>query len=145
MNYLSKMHNYFINNKLVILIFYFFSLIVFNSPIVGQSFNLGWTGEEIVSQNTFTDENNWVPGYQVNTGDTCYVTTDDSCVYLHWKFGSGKRYKYAQIFQVINPGVSLTNKDIIGIDIKGSSCDQNRNIKINPDYSWDFFYKNLTD
>jgi hypothetical protein len=100
------------------------------TAIIAQTLNLGWTGKEILPLNTFINKSNWICNFQHYTGDSAYVTTDDSCVYLHWKFGTGKRYKFAQCYQYLGTAVSLANKDIVGVDVKGSKCTLVRNINL---------------
>lgn len=97
------------------------------SYVFGQSFNLGWAGNEIVPQNKFTDVSKWVPAN--SSGESCYVTTDSVNVYLHWKFGTGNRAKWAICFQILDQPIVLSDSDIIGIDVKGSECNPARNVR----------------
>ncbi|NJK85717.1 MAG: hypothetical protein HC906_06885 [Bacteroidales bacterium] len=101
-----------------------------NLIIFAQSYDLGWKGKEIVPLSSFTDQNKWIPGYNQGSGDSIYITTNDSCIFLHWKFGPGKRNKYAQCFQVLDHTISLSNRNIIAIDVKGSEGYLNRDIQI---------------
>lgn len=94
----------------------------------GQTFNLGWTGNEIIPKSQFANVLNWNPAY--SQGETCFVTTDTSNVYLHWKFGTGNRAKWAICFQILDESIVLNDSDIIGIDVKGSSCKEYRNVRI---------------
>jgi hypothetical protein len=105
--------------------------------------SLGWEGSEIIPASEFFNKNNWTCNFDHNYSDTCYVTTDDTCVYLHWKFAKGARFKYAQCYQVLNPSISLSGKDVFSIDIKGSSCGVNNNIRLKfedgkhrPEFTW---------
>jgi len=100
------------------------------SIIYAQPTSLGWNGEYIIPLNEFTDSKNWVCNYQPATGDACYVNTDSASLNLHWIFSGGNRYKYAQCYQVLNPAVSLADVDIIALDVKGTDCDNHRDIKI---------------
>ena len=95
---------------------------------VAQTLNPGWTGKPPLPLSTFVNKNNWISNFQRNTGDTCYITTSDTCIYLHWKFGPSKRYKFAQCYQFVD--LSLKNQDIIGIDVKGTQSAQGRNVQI---------------
>jgi hypothetical protein len=116
-------------------------LLTISNIIAAQN---GWNGKALIPLHQFVDKANWTINFQRNTGDTSFVTTDDSCVYLHWKFGPGKRYKYAQCYQYLGTPISLLNKDIIGLDVKGSKCKPNRSFQIKfedgtnqTNYRWD--------
>jgi hypothetical protein len=95
-----------------------------------QPSGLGWSGSDLIPLNEFADSSNWNCNYQSSAGDTCHVTADSTSLNLHWKFSNGKRHKYAQCFQVLSPALSLSDADIIAIDVKGTHCQDNRNIKI---------------
>lgn len=94
----------------------------------GQSFSLGWSGNEIISKSLFTNTLKWNTGN--SSGENCYVTTDSINVYLHWKFGAGNRAKWAICFQILDQPFALSDSDIVGIDIKGSECNPARNVRI---------------
>lgn len=133
-----------ISRQKIILTFLTILLLSSQQVCFPQPVSLGWKGTELIPLNQFTTAGNWNPNFNHNTGDTCYVTTDDTCVYLHWKFGPGQRYKFTQIYQVVNPALSLSNKHIVGIDVKGSTCKSGRNVLIKFEdgthqayYSWD--------
>ena len=99
--------------------------------------SLGWTGTPVILLNDFTNPGKWNPNFNHNTGDTCYVTKDNSdasAICLHWKFNTGNTGKYAQMYYVFNNPVALSDKDIFGFDIKGQqindNCQHVLNIKI---------------
>ena len=99
--------------------------------------NLGWAGTPVILLNDFTNPDKWNPNFKHNTGDTCYVTKDNSdanSICLHWKFNIGSAGKYAQIYYVFDNPASLSDKDIFGFDIKGQKINDNchhvLNIKI---------------
>ncbi len=94
----------------------------------GQSYSLGWQGTDLIPPDQFSDVNRWYTGS--STGESCYVTTDTANVYLHWKFGSGKRNKWALCFQILNEPIALSDLNIIGVDVKGSPCSLSRHIRI---------------
>jgi len=103
-------------------------ILEFSEQISAQSFTLGWIGNEIIPRNQFTDALKWNTGN--SSGESCSVTTDTANLYLHWKFGSGNRAKYAICFQALNQPISLSDNEIIGIDVKGSVCNDVRHVKI---------------
>lgn len=123
MNHIIRI--YFLNYLAILTLL----LVKQQTPCFSQTSNPGWKGSEIISASNFVNPANWYCGYQNNTGDSSYVTTDDSCLYIHWKFGTGNRYRYAQVFQVLNPAISLENKSIFGFDIKGADKNIYRNFQ----------------
>jgi hypothetical protein len=129
MNHIKKSISFITRKKIVFVLIILF-LLSSKYVCVAQLVSLGWEGTEIIPLNLFSDKDNWICGFQNGTGDSSFVTSDDTCVYLHWKFGPGKRYKYAQAYQVVIPSFSLANKHIVGLDVMGSVCNNNRNIQI---------------
>jgi len=107
---------------------FLFITLQFSFCCASQSFNLGWTGNEIIPKSQFIDVLNWNPAY--SQGETCFVTTDTANVYLHWKFGTGNRAKWAICFQILDEAIELTDSEIVGIDVKGSVCNETRNVRI---------------
>lgn len=96
----------------------------------GQVDSLGWDGKEIIPLSLFTDSSRWTINSHTDLGDSIFVSTDDSCLYLHWKFGSGFRSKYAQCYLVIDTLINLSGYDIFGVDVKGQAGMDNRSVKI---------------
>lgn len=105
-----------------------FILFFFSIPVNAQTFELGWSGYDIIPKSRFTDASKWNPA--CSQGETCFITTDTANVYLHWKFGAGNRPKWAICFQVLDEAIELTDSEIIGIDVKGSACKETRNVRI---------------
>ncbi|NOU16226.1 MAG: T9SS type A sorting domain-containing protein [Bacteroidales bacterium] len=119
-------------------------LLVAKTITMAQSVDLGWKGSAMMPLNLFTDKDRWICNFNQGARDSGYITTNDTCVFLHWKFGSGKRDKFVQFYQVMSPTISLSDKDIFGFDVKGSKCDTRRNIQlkfedgtIQGTYKWD--------
>jgi len=82
--------------------------------------SLGWKGTPIIPVADFINTANWHANSSV--GDTCSLSrdsTDDRSIVLYWKFGTASGHKYAQIYYVFDEPVSLSDLDIVGIDIKG--------------------------
>jgi hypothetical protein len=87
---------------------------------------LGWSGTPIIPLSSYVNPNNWHTN--ASAGDNCYVSkdiTDITSLCLHWKFNPGTGHKYAQIYFVFNVPVSLSDKDIFGIDIRGQKVNDN--------------------
>ncbi len=93
-----------------------------------QSFNLGWQGNDIISKNTFLDQSGWIVGS--SSGESVYATTDTNSVNMHWKFGTGNRFKYVVCFQRLQNTIAISDSDMIGIDVKGSACNINRDFTL---------------
>ena len=104
----------------------FFSLLQEN--LLSQTDTLGWQGKELIPLSCFVDKTKWYTGS--SGGATASVSTDDSCMYLHWKFTAENKFQYAQCFQYFDTTFSMKNVDIIGVDILGSPSNENRNIQI---------------
>jgi len=85
-----------------------------------QSYSLGWTGKDIIPANRFLDKNNWIIG--TSEGESAYATTDTMALNIHWRFGTGNRFKYMVCFQRLQSPISISDSDMIGIDVKGSAC-----------------------
>ena len=87
---------------------------------------LGWSGTPIIPLSSYVNLNSWHTN--ASAGDNCYVSkdiNDITSLCLHWKFNPGTGHKYAQIYFVFNSPVSLSDKDIFGIDIKGQKVNDN--------------------
>ncbi|MBK7378036.1 MAG: T9SS type A sorting domain-containing protein [Ignavibacteriales bacterium] len=93
-----------------------------------QSFSLGWEGNDIIPSSLFLDVSAWNTG--AAEGDYLTVTTDLEAIHLHWKFGSGNRNKWVVYYISLNSPISITNFDIIGLDVKGSVCKSNRDFSL---------------
>jgi hypothetical protein len=81
---------------------------------------LGWKGTPIIPVADFVNLANWHPNS--SPGDGCTLsrdTTEERSIVLHWKFNTGTGHKYAQIYYVFNEPISLSDLDIVGMDIKG--------------------------
>jgi len=90
--------------------------------------SLGWAGTPVIPLQDFTDPGKWHPNFNHNTGDTCYITNDNSnpdAICLHWRFNTGSTGKYAQMYYVFDYPISLSDKDIFGFDIKGQKINDN--------------------
>ena len=85
-----------------------------------QSYSLGWTGKDIIETSRFLDKTKWGTG--TSTGESVYTTTDTSAINIHWKFGTGNRFKYIVCFQSLLSPIIISDSDMIGIDVKGSAC-----------------------
>ncbi|MBD3749287.1 MAG: T9SS type A sorting domain-containing protein [Sphingobacteriales bacterium] len=93
-----------------------------------QSFNLGWEGTELISRSVFIDTQNWNAGFA--NGDHLSVTTDSNTIHLHWQFGSGNRDKWVVYYLKLNTPITISDSDIIGVDVKGSVGHPNRNFSL---------------
>jgi Secretion system C-terminal sorting domain len=85
-----------------------------------QSYSLGWTGKDIIASNRFLDKNSWITG--TSAGESAFATTDTNSLNIHWKFGTGDRFKYVVCFQQLQNPISMSDSDMIGLDVKGSAC-----------------------
>jgi hypothetical protein len=82
--------------------------------------SLGWKGKPIIPVTDFVNPAKWHANS--SAGDACSLTkdsTDDRAIVLHWKFGTASGHKYAQIYFIFDEPISLSDLDIVGIDIKG--------------------------
>jgi hypothetical protein len=119
------------NKKITLSAILFLPLVFAIIPTAhSQPSSLGWNGNPIIPITKFTDTARWNRNYQSGTGDSCFVTAESASMTLHWKFSEGKRYKYAQCYQFMNPPISLAEMDIIGLDVRGSRCGGGRDVKI---------------
>ncbi len=85
-----------------------------------QSYSLGWTGKDIIQTSRFLDKSKWTTG--ASTGESVYTSADTTALNIHWKFGTGNRFKYVVCFQQLQNPISISDSDMIGIDVKGSAC-----------------------
>ncbi|HDP75995.1 MAG TPA: T9SS type A sorting domain-containing protein [Bacteroidales bacterium] len=108
------------------ILFGLFSLLSISS--LAQSFELGWEGNEIIPQSVFLNKANWNFGYA--PGDFLDITTDSIAINLNWKFGSGNRNKWVVCYMRLQSPISISDSDIIGIDVKGSICNSNRDFSL---------------
>ena len=102
------------------------------SLINSQSYTFGWKGEEILQSDLFLNTGKWTPNQSnLFMGDSCYISSD-SALNLHWKFGKGARHKWVQCYMLLSEPLSLKDKDIIGIDVRGSDCSyaSNRHVEL---------------
>jgi hypothetical protein len=101
--------------------------ILIESAVIAQvNDTLGWRGTPVIPLSSYVDPNNWHTN--ASSGDNCYISkdiTDTTSFCLHWKFNPGSGHKYAQIYFVLNVPVSLSDKDIFGIDIRGQKVNDN--------------------
>jgi hypothetical protein len=93
-----------------------------------QTYTLGWQGNDIIAESSFLNNSSWITG--ASSGESIYTTTDTNSLNIHWKFGTGNQFKYALCFQVLQNPVAITDSDMIGITVKGSVCNSNRNFSI---------------
>lgn len=93
-----------------------------------QSFSLGWEGNDIIPKSTFLDVSAWNSG--AAAGDNLTVTSDSEAIHLHWEFGSGNRNKWVVYYIRLNSPISISNSDIIGLDVRGSICKSNRDFSL---------------
>ena len=96
--------------------------------------SLSWQGTPVISLPDFTDPAKWHPNFNHNTGDTCYVTQDNSdpdAICLHWRFNSGNAGKYAQMYYISGNPISLSDQDIFGFDIRGQKINDNCHHELN--------------
>jgi hypothetical protein len=117
------------------------------SLINSQSYIFGWQGEEILQHDIFLNTDKWTPNQSdLLMGDSCYITTGDSAINIHWKFGAGARHKWVQCYMILPEPMSLEDIDIVGIDIRGSDCSyaSNRHVELKFEdgtnyavYTWD--------
>lgn len=85
-----------------------------------QDYSLGWKGEKLVQDASFLNTAAWKCNQSdLDAGDSCYVTSDTS-LKLHWRFGGGIRGKFSQCYQLLVSPLNLSDRQIIGIDIRGS-------------------------
>jgi hypothetical protein len=132
---MKKITNFFpeskINAKALIIerrILVLWILIEMSVTSMAQPFEQGWTGKDLFPINYFTDASKWISAH--SQGENCSVTTDSENVSLHWEFGTGNRAKWAICFQSLDQPVSLTDMELIGIDVKGSTCNPVRNFRL---------------
>jgi len=89
--------------------------------LIGQDYTLGWTGTKIIPDVAFLNTSAWICNQSnLQAGDSSYVESDSE-LHLYWRFGAGARPKFAQCYQVLSTPVDLSEKDIIGIDIRGKA------------------------
>ncbi len=93
-----------------------------------QSFSLGWEGNDIIPGSLFWDVSAWNTG--AAAGDNLTVTSDSEAIHLHWEFGSGNRNKWVVYYIRLNSPISISNSDIIGLDVRGSICKSNRDFSL---------------
>lgn len=88
--------------------------------VLGQSFNLGWSGTELVPKSTFLNLSNWTTNVpEAGLGDQSVVSSNGDTLILNWTFGTGNRYKWSQCYQYFPQTISLANLDLFGFDLKG--------------------------
>ena len=114
--------------KILFRTFCLLACLCFFTATYSQSYTLGWQGNPIIDKSTFLNPSDWITGS--STGESLYVTSDTGAINLHWKFGTGNRFKYALCFQHLSNAVAITDFDLIGIDVKGSVCNSNRHFTL---------------
>jgi|GEM_PF-1271883 len=80
----------------------------------------GWAGHEIIPSADFYNTGKWTPN--AVAGNSCSLTSTDSSLNMHWKIISGTD-RWVQCYYSFGTPVSLDTISVFGIDIKGSSCD----------------------
>ena len=91
---------------------------------------LGWNGSEIIPLDVFTDSTKWECNAGTETGDSCSFKCDSTSLNLYWTFTESDRYKFAQCYIRLDTHKRLANADIFAFDIKGTTCGENRHIRI---------------
>lgn len=109
-------------------IFWYIPVLLCALSVTAQTYTLGWQGNAMVPANVFLDPASWDVGH--TPGDTAYVTADTDAINIHWKFGGGNRDKWIVCFIRLQTPVSLSDSEIIGIDVKGSKCNHNRDFSL---------------
>lgn len=96
------------------------SFMQFPSLVTAQSYNLGWSGTELVPKTTFLNPANWTTNVpDAGLGDKSIVAANGDTLMLNWTFGPGNRYKWAQCYIYFPQTISLANYDLFGFDLKG--------------------------
>ncbi|MFA5972923.1 MAG: hypothetical protein WC780_11270 [Lentimicrobiaceae bacterium] len=96
------------------------SFMQFPSLVTAQSYNLGWSGTELVPKTTFLNPANWTTNVpDAGLGDKSIVAANGDTLILNWTFGPGNRYKWAQCYLNLPLAISLANYDLFGFDLKG--------------------------
>jgi len=106
----------------------FAAIFGFSGSACGQAFTFGWDGNEIIPRSSFTNPSKWNTGS--SSGESCNITADTVSMSMHWKFGTGNRFKYSLCFQSLQNAMVISDSDMIGIDVRGSACDIRRNFSI---------------
>ena len=104
-------------------------ILLVSNVLFAQPASLGWTGQAVIPVDTFLKASLWQPNSDT-IGDRISVSSDSGALNLHWWFGSGNRQKWVQCYIVLNQPISLSNSDIFGIDVRGSTCQANRGIEL---------------
>lgn len=103
--------------RFLILILFFIQLPLL---VEAQTFQLGWTGTELIPNNTFLNVANWTTNVpDPALGDKSIVTSSGDTLKLNWTFGTGNRGKWAQCYLYFQQPLSLANYDLFGFDLKG--------------------------
>jgi hypothetical protein len=91
--------------------------------ISAHNFTNGWTGNDVIPLDTLLSVAKWNTGVSNSSnGDSCRVSSTADTLNIRWRFGEGKRYKYAQAYIVLNHSIPLNNKDIFGFNFRGTHC-----------------------
>jgi hypothetical protein len=83
------------------------------------SLTLGWHGEEIIPAGDFINAGDWITNAQ--SGNSISLVPNDSCLRLKW-YIEGGNYRWAQVYTVFNPPISLSDLNVYALDVHGSSC-----------------------
>ena len=93
-----------------------------------QPYSLGWQGNKIIPDSVFLNQSGWTLGS--SAGENLSLDTEAKSVNLHWKFGTGNRFKYVLAFQHLQNPMAITDSDLIGIDVRGSICNSTRDFSL---------------
>ncbi len=87
---------------------------------------LGWSGTPIVTDSGFLNPAKWYTGS--SSVESAGVTVDSGSIACHWSHGPGERAKYAQCYYPLSPAGSLGNRDLIGVEFRGTPGRQFRHV-----------------
>jgi len=109
----------FLTTHILYLIFILFFIHTACS-LTAQTFNLGWSGTELVPKSTFLNPSNWTTNVpDALLGDKSIVSSSGDTLMLNWTFGTGNRFKWAQCYLYFPQTISLASSDLFGFDLKG--------------------------
>ncbi|MDO9256931.1 MAG: hypothetical protein Q7U54_15530 [Bacteroidales bacterium] len=96
------------------------SFLLVSYSLSAQSFNLGWSGTELVPKVTFLNPSNWTTNVaSASLGDKSVVYVSADTLKLNWTFGTGERTKWSQCYLPLTQTISLVDYDLFGFDLKG--------------------------
>ncbi len=84
------------------------------------SYNLGWTGTDLISKSFFLTPSNWTTNVS-NAGLNDHIILDAAgdTLRMHWVLGPGNRNKWVQCYLYLPQTISLADYDLFGFDFKG--------------------------